>query len=124
MSWTSEDASGGSHLFSQSTRATGVGVRNFPEDCPVHSLLESETNQASRENLVQEKKPSSQGFYTNPTQRGVHVPGPDHLPEPWREAGASLPALRRGAPEPGSRVLTLAGGTGRGEVNPRAAPIR
>lgn len=68
-----------------------MGVRNFPEDCPVHSLLESETNQASRENLVQEKKPSSQGFYTNPTQRGVHVPGPDHLPEPWREAGASQP---------------------------------
>lgn len=70
------------------------GVRNFPEDCPVHSLLESETNQASRENLVQEKGLSSPGLwppYTNPVQRGVHVPGPDHLPEPWREAGASQP---------------------------------
>lgn len=130
IAWTSEDARDGEHLFSLGARATVVGVRNFPEDCPACSLQQSETNQASRENLVHEKGPISPGLWpphTNPVQRGVHVPAPTTFPnrgarlEPRSPA---LPALRRGAPEPGRRVLTLAGGAGRGEVDPRAAPIR
>lgn len=131
VSWTSEDARNGSHLFSRGARTTGVGVRNFPEDCPVHSLLESETNQASRE-----KSSPGKGTQLPRAVATLHQPraawrpraGPRPPPRAvaggWSLAAPSLPALRRGAPEPGRRVLTLAGGAGRGEVNPRAAPIR
>lgn len=131
ISWTSEDAKGGGHLFSPGAEATGVGVKNFPEDCPVCSLQESETNQASRENLVQEKGPSSPGLWpphTNPVQRGVHVPGP---PITSRSRGVRQEPRSPAAPHPPPRgprarprVLTLPGGAGRGEVDPRAAPIR
>lgn len=102
MSWTSEDASGGSHLFSQSTRATGVGVRNFPEDCPVHSLLESETNQASRENLVQEKKPSSQGC-GHPTLTPLSVASTCRAPTTSPSRGGRLEPRSPVTPRPPPR---------------------
>lgn len=78
-----------------------MGVRNFPENCPVCSLQKSETNQASRENRVQEKGHSSPGLWPHhidPVQRGVHVPGPTTSPSRGARLEPRPPGQSRRSP--------------------------
>lgn len=112
-----------------------MGARNFPEK---RTVPFAHSQGAERIGFPRKTGPG-QGIpglwppHPAPAPRGAHVPGPTTSPAaaPGGEPGNRAAGTRRRSPPSlagptgtGRRVLTLAGGAGRGRTVPRAAPIR
>ena len=114
-----------------SENAQGWGLETFQRRRTSRLLSPREQKEsASREKLVQGKGSQGCGLPTRP-RAAPTCPATSPAAAPGGEPGNRAAGTRRRSPPSlagptgtGRRVLTLAGGAGRGRTAPRAAPIR